>query len=33
MGQKPPTYLRPGQTVSLGIAGLGEQTHEVVAAE
>ncbi|MEO1226294.1 MAG: ureidoglycolate lyase [Pseudomonadota bacterium] len=25
MGQKPPTYLRPGQTVHLGIGGLGEQ--------
>ena len=25
MGQKPPTYLKPGQTVHLGIGGLGEQ--------
>lgn len=25
MGQKPPIYLRPGQTITLGIAGLGEQ--------
>ena len=25
MGQKPPVYLRPGQTITLGIAGLGEQ--------
>lgn len=25
MGQKPPVYLRPGQVISLGIAGLGEQ--------
>ncbi|MDJ0956683.1 MAG: fumarylacetoacetate hydrolase family protein [Arenicellales bacterium] len=33
MGQKPQTYLRPGQTVRLGIAGLGEQTHTVVAAQ
>lgn len=32
MGQKPQTYLRPGQTVRLGISGLGEQNHKVVAA-
>jgi len=25
MGQKPPIYLKPGQTVNLGIGGLGEQ--------
>lgn len=25
MGQKPPVYLRPGQTITLGITGLGEQ--------
>jgi 2-keto-4-pentenoate hydratase/2-oxohepta-3-ene-1,7-dioic acid hydratase in catechol pathway len=25
MGQKPPVYLKPGQTVNLGIGGLGEQ--------
>ncbi|MFK3659748.1 fumarylacetoacetate hydrolase family protein [Scandinavium sp. NPDC088450] len=25
MGQKPPVYLRPGQTLRLGIEGLGEQ--------
>lgn len=25
MGQKPPVYLRPGQTITLGIVGLGEQ--------
>ena len=30
MGQKPPAYLRPGQTMRLGIAGLGEQTQRVV---
>ena len=30
MGQKPPVYLRPGQTMRLGIAGLGEQTQRVV---
>ena len=30
MGQKPePIYLRDGQTVRLGIAGLGEQTQKV----
>lgn len=32
MGQKPPVYLRPGQTIRLGIAGLGEQTQRTVQA-
>jgi 2,4-diketo-3-deoxy-L-fuconate hydrolase len=32
MGQHPPTYLRPGQRMRLGIAGLGEQ-HQAVVAE
>ena len=32
MGQKPPVYLRPGQTMRLGIDGLGEQTQVTVAA-
>jgi 2-keto-4-pentenoate hydratase/2-oxohepta-3-ene-1,7-dioic acid hydratase in catechol pathway len=33
MGKKPePIYLKPGQTVRLGIEGLGEQTQKVVAA-
>jgi len=32
MGQKPPVYLKPGQTIRLGIAGLGEQTQKTVAA-
>jgi 2-keto-4-pentenoate hydratase/2-oxohepta-3-ene-1,7-dioic acid hydratase in catechol pathway len=32
MGQKPPRYLIPGQTMRLGIQGLGEQTQETVAA-
>jgi len=32
LGQEPPVYLRPGQTVRLGIDGLGEQTQRVVAA-
>jgi 2-keto-4-pentenoate hydratase/2-oxohepta-3-ene-1,7-dioic acid hydratase in catechol pathway len=32
MGQKPaPTYLRPGDTMRLGIAGLGEQRQTVYA--
>jgi 2,4-didehydro-3-deoxy-L-rhamnonate hydrolase len=32
MGQKPnPIYLRPGQQMRLGIAGLGEQTQRVLA--
>ena len=31
MGKKPePVFLRPGQTMHLGIAGLGEQTQKVV---
>ena len=31
MGQKPePIYLKPGQTMRLGIAGLGEQQQKVV---
>jgi len=33
MGVKPdPVYLKPGQTVRLGIDGLGEQTQKTVAA-
>jgi 2-keto-4-pentenoate hydratase/2-oxohepta-3-ene-1,7-dioic acid hydratase in catechol pathway len=33
MGQKPPTYLKPGDTMLLGIDGLGEQRQHVVAAD
>lgn len=32
LGQKPPVYLRPGQTVHLGIDGLGTQTQRVLAS-
>lgn len=32
MGQVPPRYLRPGQTMRLGISGLGVQTQTVRAA-
>ena len=32
LGQKPPVYLREGQTVRLGIDGLGEQKQTMVAA-
>lgn len=32
MGMKPPRWLMPGDVVSLGIAGLGEQKSRVVAA-
>ncbi len=32
LGQKPPVYLRAGQTMRLGIAGLGEQRQKVVQA-
>ena len=31
MGMKPPTYLNVGDTVRLGIDGLGEQQQTVVA--
>ena len=31
MGQTPPVYLKPGQTIRLGIEGLGEQTQTTVA--
>jgi ureidoglycolate lyase/2,4-diketo-3-deoxy-L-fuconate hydrolase len=30
MGQKPPKYLAPGQTVRLGVQGLGEQCQRTV---
>lgn len=32
MGHKPPVYLRAGQTMRLGVEGLGVQTQRVVAA-
>ena len=32
MGMKPPTFLRAGQTVRLGIQGLGEQEQRTVMA-
>jgi 2-keto-4-pentenoate hydratase/2-oxohepta-3-ene-1,7-dioic acid hydratase in catechol pathway len=32
LGQKPPKYLVPGQTVRLGIQGLGEQCQRTVQA-
>ena len=32
MGQKPPVYLRAGQTMHLGIEGLGTQTQKTVQA-
>lgn len=31
MGQKPPVYLRRGDVVELGIAGLGQQRQDVIA--
>jgi len=31
MGQTPPVYLKAGQTIRLGIEGLGEQTQKTVA--
>ena len=30
LGQRPPVYLQAGQTIHLGIKGLGEQTQRVV---
>jgi len=33
MGQKPPVYLRPGQVIRLGIAGLGEQRQLTEGSE
>ena len=32
LGQKPPVYLRPGDVMELGIAGLGTQRQRVTAA-
>jgi 2,4-diketo-3-deoxy-L-fuconate hydrolase len=32
MGHKPPVFLRAGQTMRLGVQGLGVQTQQVVAA-
>jgi ureidoglycolate lyase/2,4-diketo-3-deoxy-L-fuconate hydrolase len=32
LGQKPPVYLKPGQTMRLGIQGLGVQTQKTVDA-
>ncbi|APT58169.1 2-hydroxyhepta-2,4-diene-1,7-dioate isomerase [Roseomonas gilardii] len=33
MGRKPPVFLRAGQSMRLGIEGLGEQVQQVVVAE
>lgn len=33
LGQKPPVYLRPGNTIRLGIEGLGEQRQHVVTSD
>lgn len=33
MGQNPPTYLKPGDSMQLGIEGLGEQRQHVVASD
>ena len=33
MGQKPPRYLTAGQTLRLGVSGLGEQTYQTVLAD
>jgi 2-keto-4-pentenoate hydratase/2-oxohepta-3-ene-1,7-dioic acid hydratase in catechol pathway len=32
-GMNPPPWLRPGQTVRLGIDELGEQSHRTVPAK
>jgi 2,4-didehydro-3-deoxy-L-rhamnonate hydrolase len=31
MGKNPPTFLKPGDVMTLGVAGLGEQRQKVVA--
>ncbi|HEV7717330.1 MAG TPA: fumarylacetoacetate hydrolase family protein, partial [Steroidobacteraceae bacterium] len=33
LGQKPPVFLNVGDTMRLGISGLGEQSQVVVAAD
>jgi 2,4-diketo-3-deoxy-L-fuconate hydrolase len=33
LGMKPPRFLKPGDTLRLGITGLGEQRQTVVAYE
>lgn len=33
LGKKPPMFLKPGQTMTLSIKGLGEQTQRTVAYE
>jgi 2-keto-4-pentenoate hydratase/2-oxohepta-3-ene-1,7-dioic acid hydratase in catechol pathway len=30
LGQKPPVYLRPGNTITLGVEGLGRQSQRVL---
>ncbi|GJD66437.1 Ureidoglycolate lyase [Methylobacterium frigidaeris] len=32
LGQKPPVYLKAGQTMRLGISGLGEQRQTTIQA-
>ncbi|MFQ5985486.1 MAG: fumarylacetoacetate hydrolase family protein [Alphaproteobacteria bacterium] len=31
LGQKPPVYLKPGDVMTVGVEGLGEQRQEVIA--
>ena len=33
MGRNPPRFLQPGDVVTLGVEGLGEQRQEVVAPD
>jgi len=33
LGQKPPKFLQPGQTLRLGVEGLGEQQLQTIASE
>ncbi len=33
LGQKPPVFLRPGQTLRLGVEGLGEQQLRTIASD
>jgi 2-keto-4-pentenoate hydratase/2-oxohepta-3-ene-1,7-dioic acid hydratase in catechol pathway len=33
LGKKPPRFLKPGETMKLGVEKLGEQTQKLVAAK
>jgi 2-keto-4-pentenoate hydratase/2-oxohepta-3-ene-1,7-dioic acid hydratase in catechol pathway len=33
LGKKPPRFLKPGETMTLGVEKLGEQTQKLAAAK